>query len=236
MLFGLCWTEAATCSMVTCCLVVDFPGDLLSSTVPKLRNLLTHFCTNLLPGASFSCRCFKLKFDRNRRLVSCSDVAKMHVSTQNVFSLIFHIALHQVHWQLFCHLLHYLCAKNHKFGTCRLSAQDDNLGVFLSGPPCISKSDRTLPSRNLWPFNWAVTRAYVQYPRSTSALSHIHPCTRSTVCRCVFRYSQEFVRYLKCFGLCFFPFLVPVPLGPAVITHHAGTKTALVSVLHHSDV
>ena len=35
-----------------------YPGDLLLSTVPKLRNLLTHFCTNLLPGASFSCRFF----------------------------------------------------------------------------------------------------------------------------------------------------------------------------------
>ena len=88
--------------VVRCC-----PGDLLSSTVPKLRNLLTHFCTNLLPGASFSCRWFKLKFDRNRRLVSCSDVANMHVSTQNVFSLIFHTALHQVHRHLFCHLLYY---------------------------------------------------------------------------------------------------------------------------------
>ena len=73
------------------------PGDLLLSTVPKLRNLLTHFCTNLLPGAGFSCRSFKLKFDRNRCLVSCSDVVKMCVSTQNVFSLILHIVLHQVH-------------------------------------------------------------------------------------------------------------------------------------------
>ena len=34
------------------------PGDLLLSTVPKLRNLLTNFCTNLVPGVSFSCRCF----------------------------------------------------------------------------------------------------------------------------------------------------------------------------------
>ena len=34
-----------------------YPGDLLLSTVTKLRNLLTHFCTNLLPGVSFSCRC-----------------------------------------------------------------------------------------------------------------------------------------------------------------------------------
>ena len=116
------------------------PGDLLVSTVPKLRNLLNHFCTNLLPGVSFSCRCFKLKFDRNRRLVSCNDVAKMHVSTQNIFSLIFHIVLHQVHWHLFCHILNYLCAKNHKFCTCRLSARDDNLGVLLSGPPCILRS------------------------------------------------------------------------------------------------
>ena len=116
------------------------PGDLLPSTVPKLRNLLTHFCTNLLPGASFSCWCFKLKFDRNRRLVCCSDVAKMHVSTQNVFSLIFDIVLHQVHWHLFCHLLYYPCAKNHKVGTCRLSARDDNLGVLLSGPPCMSRT------------------------------------------------------------------------------------------------
>ena len=115
------------------------PGDLLVSTVPKLRNLLNHFCTNLLPGVSFSCRCFKLKFDRNRRLVSCSDVAKMHVSTETVFSLIFHIVLHQVHWHLFCHILYYLCAKDHKFCTCRLSARDDNLGVLLSGPPCISR-------------------------------------------------------------------------------------------------
>ena len=61
----------------------------------------------------------------------------MHVSTQNVFSLIFHIVLHQVHWHLFCHLLYYLYAKNHKFGTCRLSARDYNLGVLLSGPPCM---------------------------------------------------------------------------------------------------
>ena len=60
----------------------------------------------------------------------------MHVSTQDVFSLIFHIVLHQVHWHLFCHLLYYLCAKNLKFGTCRLSARDDKLGVLLSGPPC----------------------------------------------------------------------------------------------------
>ena len=34
----------------------------------------------------------------------------------------------------------------------------------------------------------------------------------------------------------FFSFLVPAPLGPAVITHHAGTKTAVVTVLHHRDV
>ena len=88
-----------------------FPGDLLVSTVPKLRNFLTHFCTNLLSGVSFCCRCFKLKFDRNRRLVSCSDVVKMYVSTQSVFSLILHSFLHQVHWYLFCHLLYYLCAK-----------------------------------------------------------------------------------------------------------------------------
>ena len=33
-----------------------YPGDLLLSTVTKLRNLFTHFCTNLLPGVSFSCR------------------------------------------------------------------------------------------------------------------------------------------------------------------------------------
>ena len=58
------------------------PGDLLLATVPKLRNFLTHFCTNLLPGASFSCRSFKLKFDRNHRLVFCSDVVKMYVSTK----------------------------------------------------------------------------------------------------------------------------------------------------------
>ena len=61
------------------------------------------------------------------------------LDTQNVFSLIFHIVLHQVHWHLFCHLLYYLCAKNNKFGTCRLSARDDNLGVLLSGPPCICR-------------------------------------------------------------------------------------------------
>ena len=117
------------------------PGGLLLSTVPKLRNLLTHFCTNLLPGANVGCRCFKLKFDRNHRLVSCSDVVKMYVSTQNVFSLMLHIVLHQVHWHLFCHLLHYICAKNRKFGMCCLSERDDNLGVLLSGPPCISLFD-----------------------------------------------------------------------------------------------
>ena len=31
---------------------LTYPGDLHLSTVPKLRNLLTHFCTSLLPGAS----------------------------------------------------------------------------------------------------------------------------------------------------------------------------------------
>ena len=117
------------------CLVVRLPRVLLA-TVPKLRNLLTHFCTDLLPGASFSCRSFKLKHDRNDHLVSCSDLVKLYVSTQNVFSLILHIVLHQIHWHLFCHLLYYLCAKNNKFGTCRLSARDDNIGVLLSGPPC----------------------------------------------------------------------------------------------------
>ena len=97
---GLCWTEAVTCSIV----VVwwsDLPWWLTFIHCHQITKLMTHFCTNLFPGVIFSCRCFNEKFDRNRRLVSCNDVAKMHVSTQNVFALIFHIALHQVHWICF---------------------------------------------------------------------------------------------------------------------------------------
>ena len=118
---------------------------------------------------------------------------------------------------------------------------DNSMGAFTKPgaiwvlSPTYIKVRYNTSYRNLWPFNWAVTRAYVQYPRSTSALSHTHPCTRPAVCRCEFRYSQAFVRYLKCFELCFFSFLVPVPLGPAVITHHAGTKTAPVGICSPSQ-
>ena len=57
-LSGLCWTKAATSSMVVVWwsnvarVIYFYP----LSPLPKLRNLLTHFCTNLVPGASFSCR------------------------------------------------------------------------------------------------------------------------------------------------------------------------------------
>ena len=138
-LFGLCWTEATTCSMVTCCLVSGSRLPLVTYFHPLSPNYETCWPISV---PTYSQGQVSVAYFSNwsstgiAAYSSCSDVAKMHVSTQNVFSSIFHIVLHQVHWHLFCHILYYLCAKNHKFGTCRLSARDDNLGVLLSGPPC----------------------------------------------------------------------------------------------------
>ena len=69
-LFGLCWTEAATCSMVGV-----WWSDVARVTYfyPLSPNYETfwpiYVSTDLLPGASFSCRWFKLKLDRNRLLL-----------------------------------------------------------------------------------------------------------------------------------------------------------------------
>ena len=151
-LFGLCWTEVATCSMVTCCLMVRLPLVTYFIHCPQITKLVDPVLYQLTPRGKFQLQIFPIGVrQESPPIVSCSDVAKMHVSTQNVFSLIFHIVLHQVHWHLFCHLLYYLCAKNHKFGTCRLSARDDNLGVLLSGPPCI-KTFRILYTPNCLQF------------------------------------------------------------------------------------
>ena len=136
----LCWTEAATCSIV----VVwwsDLPWWLTFIHCPQITKLVGPFLYQLTPRGKFQWQICPIGVrQESPPIVSCSDVAKMHVSTQNVFSLIFHIVLHQVHWHLFCHLLYYLYAKNHNFGTCRLSAREENLGVLLSGPPCSYRS------------------------------------------------------------------------------------------------
>ena len=52
-LFGLCWTEAATYSMVTCCLVVwRCPGDLFLYT-PKISKLADPLLYQLAPRGKF---------------------------------------------------------------------------------------------------------------------------------------------------------------------------------------
>ena len=82
------------------------------------------------------------KNNRSRRFIFWWNwpLVKMYVSTQNVFSLIIHIVLHQIHWHLFCRLLCYLCVKNHKFGTWRFEAHETIISVyfFLAHPVYMS--------------------------------------------------------------------------------------------------
>ena len=104
-LSGLCWTEAATCSIV----VVwwsDLPWWLTFIHCHQITKLVDPFLYQLTPRGKFQLQIFPIGVrQESPPTVSCSYVAKMHVSTQNVFSLIFHIVLHQVHWHLFCHLM-----------------------------------------------------------------------------------------------------------------------------------
>ena len=93
--FGLCWTEAATCSIV----VVwwsDLPWWPTFIHCPQITKLVDPFLYQLNPRGKFQLQIFPIGVrQESPPIVSCSDVAKMHVSTQNVFSLIFHIVLHQ---------------------------------------------------------------------------------------------------------------------------------------------
>ena len=132
-----CRTEAATCSMIVVVWWSDLPWWLTFIHCHQITKLVDPFLYQLIPRGKFQLPMSQLEVWQESPpsfLQWCGQNACLDT---NVFSLIFHIVLHQVHWHLFCHLLYYLCAKNHKFGTCRLSARDDNLGVLLSDPPCM---------------------------------------------------------------------------------------------------
>ena len=60
-LFGLCWTDVATCSMVTCCLVVDFPWWLTFIHCPQITKLVDSFMYQLTPRGKFQLPMFQIE-------------------------------------------------------------------------------------------------------------------------------------------------------------------------------